>query len=108
MPRTVLPVSRPARTGTAPPVEQTGDTGNGHVVTNTGRTIITVRNADTASHNVTFQTPGTVDGLPIGDRTVAVAPSSALDFAGFPTSIYGSQMAIDVDSTQLKLTARES
>jgi hypothetical protein len=108
MPRTVLPISRPARTGTAAPAEQTGDTVNGHVVTNTGRTIITVRNADTSSHNVTFQTPGTVDGLPIGDRTVAVPSSSGLDFAGFPPSVYGSQMNIDVDSTQLKLVARES
>jgi hypothetical protein len=108
MARTILTISRPARTGTAAPTEQTGDTVNGHVVTNSGRTIITVRNADTSSHNVTFQTPGTVDGLAISDRQVAVPASSALDFAGFPPSIYGSSMNIDVDSTQLKLTARES
>jgi hypothetical protein len=108
MPRTVLPVTRPTRDGVASPTEQTGDIANGHVVTNTGRTIITVRNADTASHQVTFGTPGTVDGLAIADRLEPVPASSSVDFSGFPPSIYGSQMNIDVDSTQLKLVARES
>jgi hypothetical protein len=108
MARTVLPVTHPTRDGVASPTEQTGDTANGHVVKNTGRTIVTVRNADTSSHNVTFQTPGTVDGLAIGDRQESIPASSSQDFSGFPPSEYGSQMNIDVDSTQLKLVARES
>lgn len=108
MARTVLPVTKATRGGVASPTEQNGDTANGHVVTNSGRTVITVRNADgTNPHQLTFVTPGTVDGQAIGDRAVSIAASSSRDFGDLPTSIYGSQLAIDVDSSQLKLVARE-
>lgn len=107
MPRTVLAVTAPSRGGVAAPVEVAGDTTNNHVVANTGRTIITVRNADTASHNVTFVITNTVDGQTVTNRTVAVGASSALEFGKFQTEIYGSQMGVNVDSTQLKLSARE-
>lgn len=107
MARTVLPVVQAARNGVTSPTEQAGDTTNGHVVTNSGRTIVTVRNADTSAHSVTFVTPGTVDGQAVGDRTASVPASTSMDFGDFPTSVYGSQMAITVDSAQLKLVARE-
>ncbi|MFI6249047.1 hypothetical protein [Streptomyces sp. NPDC051016] len=35
--------------------------------------ILVVKNADSGSHTVTLVTPGTVDGLAIADRTLAVA-----------------------------------
>lgn len=107
MARTVLTPVHPDRGGVTSPTEQNGDTTNGHVVANSGRTIITVRNADTNPHSVTFVTPGTVDGQAVGDRTVSIPASTSMDFGGFPTSVYGSQMAITVDSAQLKLVARE-
>jgi hypothetical protein len=108
MPKTILPVTRPSRDGVASPTDQAGDPTNGHVVTNSGKTIITVHNADASNpHNVTFVTPGTVDGLAVGDRLVAIAASASRDFGDFPTNVYGSQMAITVDSAQLKLVARE-
>lgn len=108
MARNVLPVTHPVRGGVASPTEQAGDSSNGHVVTNSGQTIVTVRNADASNpHSVTLITPGTVDGQTIGDRTVSIAASSSRDFGGLPTSVYGSQMQIDVDSSQLKLVARE-
>jgi hypothetical protein len=105
--RTVLPVVHATRGGVTSPAEQNGDATNGHVVTNSGRTIVTVRNADTSAHSVTFVTPGTVDSQAIADRTVSVPASTSMDFGGLPTSIYGSQLQINVDSTQLKLVARE-
>src|SRR5690349_4664641 len=105
MARTVLPVTQAVRGGVASPTEQAGDPTNGHVVTNSGRTILTVRNADTSSHQVTFETPGTVDGQAIADRVVTVAASSSQDFGDLPTSVYGTQLKIDVDSAQLKLVA---
>lgn len=107
MARTILPVTQAVRGGVTSPTEQAGDTVNGHQVRNSGRTVITVRNADTASHSVTFGTPGTVDGLAIADRQVAIPASSSMDFGDLPTSVYGSQVFIDVDSAQLKLVARE-
>jgi hypothetical protein len=35
--------------------------------------VLLVKNGDASSHSVTLATPGTVDGLAIADRTVAVA-----------------------------------
>ncbi|MCO6011413.1 hypothetical protein NE236_41335 [Actinoallomurus purpureus] len=108
MARTVLPVVKAARGGVTSPTEQAGDNTNGHVVTNSGRTVITVRNADgTNPHQVTFETPGTVDGLAVSDRQVSVPANSSMDFGDFPASVYGNSLAIDVDSSQLKLVARE-
>lgn len=107
MARIVLTPASPARSGVTHPIEQAGDTVNNHVVANTGRTIILVRNADTSSHNVTFVITNTVDGQAVTNRTVSVPASTTLDFGKFQTEIYGSQMGINVDSTQLKLIALE-
>lgn len=107
MARTVLPVTTVARTGVTDPVEQAGDTVNNHVVANSGKTIIRVRNADTSSHTVTFVITNTVDGQPVTNRTVTIPASTTVPFGRFQTEIYGSQMGINVDSAQLKLTAFE-
>lgn len=107
MARTVLPVTRPARGGVASPTEQAGDPTNGHIVANSGKTLITIRNADTSDHQATIVTPGTVDGQAIADRQVTITAGASVDFGGFQPSIYGSQLSIDVDSAQLKLAARE-
>jgi hypothetical protein len=107
MARTVLPVTSVGRSGVTHPAEQSGDTTNNHVVANTGRTIILVRNADTSSHSVTFVITNTVDGQAVTNRTVAVPASSTVDLGKFQTEIYGSQMGINVDSAQLKLIALE-
>lgn len=107
MARTVLPVTKADRGGVTSPTEQAGDTVNGHVVANSGRTIITVHNSDTSPHQITFETPGTVDGLAVADRQVSIPASTSQDFGDFPVSVYGSQMKIDVDSALLMLVARE-
>lgn len=107
MARTVLPVTKAVRGGVASPTEQAGDSTNGHVVTNSGRTIVTIRNADTSSHTATLVTPGTVDGQAIADRVITIGASSSQDIGALPTSIYGSKLQINVDSSQLKLVARE-
>src|SRR5882757_1801609 len=103
MPRTVLPVTVVARGGVTPPVEQAGDVANNHVVANTGRTILTVRNADASNpHSVTFVVVPTVDGLAVTNRIVSIPISSSVDFGRFQTDVYGSQMGVNVDSAQLK------
>lgn len=108
MARSILSITRPTRDGVPSPTEVDGDPVNGHVVpVNLGRTIITIRNADTAAaHQVTFILPGTVDGQQIADRVVSIPASSSRDFAGFPADAYGAHMGVDVDSTELKLSAR--
>jgi len=107
MARTALTPTRPTRAGAAQVAEVAGDTTNGNVVANTGRTVIVVRNADTSAHTVTFVIPGTVDGQPVEDRTVSVPADSTLVFGGFPVEWYTQQLAIDVDSDQLMLQALE-
>jgi hypothetical protein len=108
MPRTVLPVTTVARGGVTPPVEQAGDSTNNHVLANSGRTILTVRNADVSNpHTVTFVVVPTVDGLAVTNRIVSIAAATSQDFGRFQPEVYGSQMGINVDSAQLKLTARE-
>lgn len=108
MARTVLTPVQATRAGVASPTEANGDPANGHVVRNTGRTIITVRNADASNpHSVTFVLPGTVYGQAVADQVVSIPASSSRDFGGFPVDGFGAQMAIDVDSAELKLVARE-
>lgn len=107
MARGIIPVTRPSRSGVASPTEVAGDPTNGHVVANTGRTIITVRNADSASHTVTWVIPGKVDDQPVTARTASIPAGVSRDFGQFQIDIYGAQLAINVDSAQLKLVARE-
>lgn len=108
MARNVIPSAAMIRTGVALPAEQSGDSTNGHVLTNSGKSIIIVRNADGSNpHSVTFVTQGTVDGLDIADRTVSIPASSTRAFGGLSTSVYGRTMAVNVDSSQLKLYSLE-
>jgi len=108
MARIALVPTRPSRAGATQVAEVAGDVTNGNVVANTGRTVVTVRNADAgAAHTVTFVIPGTVDGQPVEDRTVSIPASSTRVFGGFPVEWYTQQLAIDVDSDQLMLQALE-
>lgn len=108
MPRIALTATKLSTAGVADAAEANGDTVNGHVVVNTGRTVITVRNADASNpHTVTFITPGTVAGLAIADHAVSIPASATRKFAGFDPSIWGGALSIDVDSAQLKLSANE-
>ncbi|MFJ6729991.1 hypothetical protein ACIQPQ_34340 [Streptomyces sp. NPDC091281] len=40
--------------------------------------VLAVKNADAGSHTVTVATPGTVDGLAVADRAVAVAAGQTM------------------------------
>lgn len=108
MARTRITPTELSRAGIAPATEVDGDATNGNIVSNTGQTMIEVRNADAVNpHTVTFVTPGTVDGQAVADRQVSIPASTTRRFGRFQPSFYGSALAIDVDSTELKLTAYE-
>ncbi|MFC6885289.1 MULTISPECIES: hypothetical protein [Actinomadura] len=108
MARIPLAATRPARGGVTAVAEVDGNTVDGHVVTNTGRTVITVRNADASNpHSVTFVLPQTIDGQAVADRVVSIPASATRTFGGFVTEWYSQRLSIDVDSTQLKLQALE-
>jgi len=70
MARTALTVQTINRSGIAP--AYTAAPVDGHSIQNSGLEFLHVKNAHTASINVTFQTPGTVDGQAVADRVVVV------------------------------------
>lgn len=108
MARGIINPTRPTRAGVTDVAEVNGDPTNGHVVANSGRTVVRVRNADASNpHSVTFVIPGTVDGQAIADRTVSIPASATRTFGSFPIGWYTQQLAIDADSSELKLTALE-
>lgn len=108
MTATPLAVTPLSRTPTADPAGVAADAVNHNSVVNTGRTIFRVKNTDTAPHNVTFVTPGTVDGLAVADDGPhAVAASSVAWFSGYDTPAFGGVMTITCDSALLLLTAFE-
>lgn len=49
---------------------------DGHSIPLVPGMLLLVRNNDVASINATIPTPGTIDGLAINDRVIAVAPST--------------------------------
>ena len=101
-PRVDLPVTNIIRTGVGNPgVLVAGDHTNDHEFVNDGRTIISVLKTGGACI-MTIKTPGTVDGLTIGEQTVTpgVSPTQNTLIGPFPPSIYNQSdgtVHIDID-----------
>jgi len=102
MARVDLPVTNIIRTGVGNPgVLVAGDEDLDHEFVNDGRTIICVlKTGGTCA--MTFKTPGTVDGLAIGEQVVtpAVAATQYTMIGPFPPGIYNQSdgtVHIDID-----------
>lgn len=82
---TPVTVAGVAVSGAAP------DASNGNTVPNNGRTMLSVKNADSSSHTVTIKaypkgvTPG---GLTVTDKVVTVVNGTTMLIGPFPPSIY--------------------
>jgi hypothetical protein len=108
MPRANLTVTKLNRDGVTDVTPTTGDATNGHAMANTGITVLRVQNAHaTLAKTVTFVTPGSVDGQAVADRTESIPALTTQFFGDFQPSIYGSSLGINVESTDIKLTAYE-
>lgn len=106
MPRTAVPVTQITRAGVANGTETNGDATNNHVIANNGKMFLEVRNAgSTVARTVTFRFPGLTDGQPVTPRPVSIPISTTRRFGPFPTGDYGSQLQVDVDNAELKLSA---
>lgn len=87
MARTDLSVQDIARSGLAPSFSAAN--ADGHAIYNDGKTFIEVKNTDASPITVTIQTPGTVDGLAISDRTVTIPATTGDKMIGpFPPDKY--------------------
>lgn len=83
-----------------------GDATNGNYVDNDGATLVLVYNAHaTLARTVAFVTSETVDGGAVGDLSQSVPALTYGIYGPFPRSIYGVQLAIDPQTTDVKLRA---
>lgn len=75
-------------TGLAGTYTDADDTNN-HYFYNNGRCFVHVKNTSSASGDITFDTPGVVDGdLAVGQRTVSMTESAETFIGPFEPGIY--------------------
>lgn len=87
MARTALVTQTPTYSGTVP-TYAAADAANGMYFSNTGRSILHVKNGGGGSINVTIATPGTADGLALPDQVVAVAAGAEKMISLRNTGVY--------------------
>lgn len=108
MARVNLPFTTIDEIGVAPGAEVAGDATNFHVVkaVPTGRSFIIVRNADVSNpHTMSVKVAVTPGGQAVTPKPYVIAASASRWIKLGDPSIYGRTVNIDVDSSQLKLTA---
>jgi hypothetical protein len=88
----VLTVQEIGRAGVTPSF--TSAAGGGDTCPNDEKTFLEVKNGGGASIDVTVETPGTVDGLAITDRVVAVPASGDKMIGPFPKQYYSATLDI--------------
>lgn len=89
MARTDIPVVKLVNTGIDPEgTEVASVPATDHSFINDGRTILQIRNTVGTSRVITFETPNTVDGLAVADRTVTVQAGKTAFVGPFPRGIY--------------------
>lgn len=86
MARTALTVQQIVRSGLNPSYASANV--DGHSLPNGGTEFVHVKNGGGSSITVTAQTPGTVDGLAIADRTVSVPNGGERIIGPFPRATY--------------------
>ena len=86
MARTALTVQDIVRAGLSP--SYTAAIADGHSFANNGRVFAHIKNGDAAEKTITIQTPGTVDGLAVADRTVTIPASEERMIGPFAPAQY--------------------
>ncbi len=105
MARSAIPVTNITTTAAAPATEVNGNATDQHYVANDGRTFIQVRNADAGGpHTVTIGLLP-VDGQTVAGKAYSIPASSTRNIKLGAPAYYGTRTNVDVDSSQLKLTA---
>lgn len=86
MARSSLTVQDVVRSGLSP--SYASAEGDGNSFANNGRVVLHAKNGSGGSITVTIQTPGTVDGLAVSDRTVAIPAGEERIIGVFPPADY--------------------
>lgn len=94
--------------------ETAGDVVNGHVVKNSGRMFLHLRNTDSVSRTISILVPTKQDGHAAGPRTITLAAGAQCLAGPFPADVYNRQdtdtdsLYLDADSTLWRLKAIQS
>jgi hypothetical protein len=107
MPRALIPAYASTSQGVVLGAELTPVVVDGAYLVNNPDSKLHVRNADAASQTVTIKFARTVDGKAVSDRTQVIAAGAEWVFGPFNINDYGSQVLVDVTSTNLKLRVVE-
>lgn len=106
MARATIPVTTSTTKGVVWAAEQNGDAVEGHVLANSGRERLFVRNASVdTGYDVTIRFNKTVDGQAVTSYVEEVAFGTTQVFGPFDTENYGTSVLIDVENANLKLRA---
>lgn len=106
MARIEIPITSFTRAGSVMPAPIAGDTLEGHALPNDGKTGLVVKNESTTTdHTVTIHLSRVVDGQSVVPRTETVPFGESHAIGPFPAVDYGNSVAIDVSSSDLKLSA---
>lgn len=89
MARTEIVPQQPLVSGVQ--VTATAGTADGHKFRNNGRVYVRVTNNNAAARTVTFQTPYTVEGLAVSDRTNSITNGTSQIFGPFNPAYYNQQ-----------------
>lgn len=66
-------------------------TANDYYFPNDGKTILHVANASGSTLTLTIETPNTVDGMAISDKTATLATAKSSVFGPYPPGIYNDE-----------------
>lgn len=111
MARVDVPITQVTDTGVAPPAQVVADPVNNHSLAwNDGSVFIEATNTDASVvRNVTVETPGSVSGLAVADRVIAVPAAGGVRLIGpLPPAVYNQAdgtVYVDVDNANLRLRA---
>lgn len=86
MARSALTVQQIARTGIVPSYAAANVAGNS--LANSGKEFLHIKNGAVSSITVTIETPGTVDGQAVADRTVTIGAGAEKMIGPFPPQTY--------------------
>lgn len=106
MTATAIAVTQLARSGVASVAATAGDTVNGNSVVNDGKMFLHLINTDgAASHTCTVAVAQAgPDGQAISSKVVTVVASGDYFTDVWPVSVYGTSLAITVDSTHMTIS----
>jgi hypothetical protein len=104
MARTALPIHR-ATPGTGLVLARTNAIADGHMFTNSGDTLLLVKNDDASSKTITIPTPREVQGLALADPTYVVPAGEEWRIGPFDPATFNQPSGADAGKVYVNYSA---